>query len=66
MGRQSVKEMSRYQVMHELSVMAGWKYEGSIEHDNEKTPQGSGSVNGNISSTSVYSDAGQTAKGQYH
>lgn len=42
MGRRSAKEMSRYQVMHELSVMAGWKYEGPIEHDNEKMPQGSG------------------------
>ncbi len=42
MGQQGVKQMSRHQVLHELSMIAGWKYEGPVQHEDEDAPQGSG------------------------
>lgn len=40
MGRESVKEMSRYQILHELSIIAGWTYEGPPQDEGGDTPQG--------------------------
>lgn len=42
MGRQSVKQMNRYQVLHELSMIAGWKYEGQVQDGGEDAPRGAG------------------------
>lgn len=42
MEQQKVTEMSRYQVLHELCVKAGWSYEGPIQYDDQDMPRGSG------------------------
>ncbi len=42
MGQRSVRGKSKYQVLHELCEIAGWRYEGPIRYDNEQKPQGFG------------------------
>ncbi len=42
MARKSVKGMSRYEVLHELSMIAGWTYEGPIQDAGDGAPRGSG------------------------
>ncbi len=36
-----MKQMSRYQILHELSMIAGWTYEGPVHDTGKDTPQGS-------------------------
>ncbi len=41
MEQQNVKEMSIYQVLHELCTISGWRYEGPIRYDDGHKPKGS-------------------------